>query len=237
MNSVTILKKELKALENPEKIIIYKRFFKTAPGQYGYGDKFYGIPVPVMRKILKKYLNISQEGLVELLQSAYHEERFIALQILVENFKNANDLKKENIFDFYINHVKFINNWDLVDTSAPQIVGAYLYDKPRDVLYEFSKSNDLWKKRISVLSTFYFIRKTDFQTTLEISENLLADSHDLIHKAVGWMIREVANRNMEIAEEFLNKYAGVMPRTMLRYAIEKFPEEKRLKYLNLKKSG
>lgn len=232
---LTELRKALQDLTDADKAAGFIRFFKTGPGEYGYGDKFYGISVPDQRKVLKKYVDLTFAEIQDLLASKYHEERFIGLQILVHQFQKGDAAVKTGIYDFYTHHTEFVNNWDLVDSSAPQIPGAYLMDKPRNLLFDFARSTDLWQKRISILATFTFIRNKDYSTTLEISKILLKDDHDLIHKAVGWMLREVANRNLSIALKFLNEYAGEMPRTMLRYAIEKFPGESRKKYLAQKK--
>jgi 3-methyladenine DNA glycosylase AlkD len=169
--------------------------------------------------------------LKSLLNSKIHEERLIAAFILVDQYKRGDEKKKKIIFNFYLKNRKGINNWDLVDLSAPKIVGAYLIDREKDLLYKFANSKDLWEKRISIISTQAFIREHFFEDTLNISKILLNDKHDLIHKAVGWMLREVGNRDMETEEEFLKKFYKKMPRTMLRYAIEKFPEQKRINYL------
>ena len=166
-----------------------------------------------------------------LIHSKVHEERLIAAFILVDQYKKGDDKKKKTVFDFYLKNRKGINNWDLVDLSAPKIVGEYLLDKEKDLLFKLARSKDLWEKRIAILSTQTFIRNHFFEDTLNISEILINDKHDLIHKAVGWMLREVGNRNMQTEEEFLRKHYKTMPRTMLRYAIEKFPEKKRKDYL------
>ena len=210
---------------------ILKRFFKTGKGQYGEGDDFLGIKVPVNRKIVKNNLDLNTNELGLLLRSKYHEERLAALFVIVEKYSRASETEKEEIFDFYMNNRKGINNWDLVDLSAPAVVGAYLYNKDKSVLFEFAKSRSLWDRRIAVISTFYFIKKGEFDVTLQIAEILLKDKHDLIHKAVGWMLREIGKRDLRTEESFLEKYYKVMPRTMLRYAIEKFPQRKRQRYL------
>lgn len=210
---------------------ILKRFFKTGKGQYGEGDDFLGIKVPVNRKIVKKNLDLNTNELGLLLRSKYHEERLAALFVIVEKYSKASETEKEEIFDFYMNNRKGINNWDLVDLSAPAVVGAYLYNKEKSVLFEFAKSRSLWDRRIAVISTFYFIKKGEYDVTLQIAEILLKDEHDLIHKAVGWMLREIGKRDLRTEESFLEKYYKVMPRTMLRYAIEKFPQQKRQRYL------
>ena len=223
--------KELQEKANSEQAKILKRFFKTGEGEYGEGDIFLGVKVPEQRKIAKKYYGLSLPKLQELLKSKIHEHRLTAVIILGEKYKKANEREKENIFNFYLENAKNINNWDLVDLSAPKIVGGFLFDKDKKVLYKLVQSENLWEKRIAIISTFAFIRKEEFEDCLAISELLLNDEHDLIHKAVGWMLREVGKRNLEVEEEFLKSHYKNMPRTMLRYAIEKFEEEKRKKYL------
>jgi 3-methyladenine DNA glycosylase AlkD len=228
---LTALRKEIKKHSNPDKAKFLQRFFKTGKGEYAEGDVFLGIVVPVQRQIAKKYKELSFIELKVLITSKYHEERLIALLILVERFKKADENEKEIIVKFYLNNRKGINNWDLVDLSAPKILGQYLIDKDRKILFRFAKSNDLWEKRIAVLSTFAFIRNNDFEDALKIYEILVNDKHDLIHKAVGWMLRELGKIDLKEEEEFLKKHYKTMPRTMLRYAIEKFPEKKRKAYL------
>ena len=222
------LKQDLESLKDSEKAQIYQRFFKTGKGEYGEGDSFLGLTVPQQRKIAKSYVDISLSDLQQLLDSKIHEFRFTALVILVNKYTKNKDKK---YFDFYLKNIKNINNWDLVDATAPQIIGDYLLNKNKEVLYQLANSDNLWEKRISIISTLMFISKNQFGDTLKISEILLTDKHDLIHKAVGWMLREVGKRNQKIEEEFLDKYYRKMPRTMLRYAIEKFKEDKRQYYL------
>ena len=229
--SLSEIKKEIKKQANPKQAVILQRFFKTGKGEYGEGDIFYGIKVPVQRRIAKQFKDLAFEDLKVLIHSKVHEERLIAAFILVDQFKKGDEKKKKAVFDFYLKNREGINNWDLVDLSAPKIVGEYLLDKEKDLLYKLARSKDLWEKRIAILSTQTFIRNHFFEDTLNISEILLNDKHDLIHKAVGWMLREVGNRNMQTEEEFLRKHYKTMPRTMLRYAIEKFPEKKRKDYL------
>jgi 3-methyladenine DNA glycosylase AlkD len=225
------IRKAISKEKNPAQAINLQRFFKTGKGDYGEGDIFYGIKVPVQRGIAKLFKDLSLIDLKELINSKVHEERLIAAFILIDQFKRGDHKKKKVIYDFYLKNRKGINNWDLVDLSAPKIVGAYLIDKEKDLLYKFARSEDLWEKRISIISTQAFIREHYFEDTLKISEILLNDKHDLIHKAVGWMLREVGNRDLKTEEEFLQKHYKTMPRTMLRYAIEKFPEKKRKSYL------
>ena len=229
--SLTQIKKEIKKQANPKQAVILQGFFKTGKGEYGEGDVFYGIKVPEQRAIAMQFKDLSLNDLKSLLNSKIHEERLIAAFILVDQYKRGDEKKKKIIFNFYLKNRKGINNWDLVDLSAPKIVGAYLIDREKDLLYKFANSKDLWEKRISIISTQAFIREHFFEDTLNISKILLNDKHDLIHKAVGWMLREVGNRDMETEEEFLKKFYKKMPRTMLRYAIEKFPEQKRINYL------
>lgn len=225
------LRADLQKLRNPQKAKILSRFFKTGKGEYGEGDIFLGITVPKTRLIAKKYTNLGLKDTEKLLSSKIHEHRLIALLILIENYKKDNIEYKKYIFNFYLKNTKFINNWDLVDLSAPNIVGNFLLDKDKSIIYGLAKSSDLWEKRIAIISTFAFIRLYKFKHTLKISEILMNDNHDLIHKAVGWMLREVGKRNKEVEEKFLNQHYKKMPRTMLRYAVEKFDDNKRKKYL------
>ncbi len=225
------LELELKKHKNKEQAILLQRFFKTGKGQYGEGDIFLGITVPEQRKIAKKFQELSIEEIQILLNSKIHEKRLIALFILIDRYKKAGEAEKKQIFDFYLTNTKNINNWDLVDLSAPNIAGDFLLNKNRKSLYQLTVSENLWERRISVLSTFIFIRNNQFEDSLKISEILLKDNHDLIHKAVGWMLREIGKRDEKELENFLKKHYKQMPRTMLRYSIEKFPEEKRKKYL------
>ena len=235
---LSLLKQDLKNLKNKEKAIILQRFFKTGKGQYGEGDLFLGIIVPEQRKVASKYKNLSLNDLQELLNSKIHEERLISLFILVNQYKKAekenNEKNKKEIFNFYLKNAKNINNWDLVDLSAPNIIGNYLLkkdEKEKQILYKLAKSDNLWEKRISILATFSFIQNNQFQDTINISEILLKDKHDLIHKAVGWMLRELGKKDEKLLIQFLNKHKHEMPRTMLRYSIEKFSQEKRKFYL------
>jgi len=229
--SLIEIKKEIKKNANPQKAELLQRFFKTGPGQYGEGDIFLGIMVPVQRSIAKKYKELSLKNIKELLNSDKHEERLIALLILVEQYKKGDEQKKEDIFTFYHLNRKRINNWDLVDLTAHIISGSYLIDKDKIILYKLAESKNIWDRRIAVISTFHFIKNNVFNDALGIAEILLNDKHDLIQKAVGWMLREIGNRDMNTEEGFLEKHYKKMPRTMLRYAIEKFPEKKRLAYL------
>lgn len=229
--SLVEIRKEIKKQANPKQAIILQRFFKTGKGEYGEGDIFYGIKVPVQRIIARQFKDLSLNDIKVIINSKIHEERLIAAFILVDQYKKGDAKKKKIVFDFYIKNRKGINNWDLVDLSAPKIVGLHLIDKEKNLLYKFAHSKDLWEKRIAIIATQTFIREHFFEDTLKISEILLQDKHDLIHKAVGWMLREIGNRDMQTEEEFLKKHYKKMPRTMLRYAIEKFPEKKRKDYL------
>ena len=229
--SLMEIRKAILKQKNPAQSIILQRFFKTGKGEYGEGDVFYGIKVPEQRIIAKQFKELLLNDLRILILSKVHEERLIAAFILVDQYEKGEEKKKKNIFDFYLKNRKGINNWDLVDLSAPKIIGAYLIDKEKDLLYKFAHSKDLWEKRIAILSTFAFIKHGWFEDTLNISGILLNDKNDLIQKAVGWMLREIGNRDMQTEEEFLIQHYKTMPRTMLRYAIEKFPEPKRKAYL------
>ena len=226
------LKNDLKKLVNPKKALILQRFFKTGKGEYGEGDVFLGVTVPESRKIATKYKDLSFNEIHGLLKSKIHEERLIALLILVHNFKSGSDEEKKKIFDYYLANSKYINNWDLVDLSAGYIVGKYLFDKPRGILVELAKSDSMWERRIAIIATFAFIYAHDFEETFKIAEILISDKTDLIQKAVGWMLREVGKRcGREIEEEFLVRHYKQMGRTCLRYAIEHFPEKTRKDYL------
>ncbi|MDP2720592.1 MAG: DNA alkylation repair protein [bacterium] len=230
------LKADLRKAANSEKAKNLSRFFKTGPGQYGEGDVFIGVKVPESRAVAKKYKDLPFEEIAALLHSSIHEERLIALLILIEQFQSASqqgdERIREKIYHFYLENTQYINNWDLIDLSAAKIVGPYLEDKPKDILRKLATSKSIWERRIAILSTFHFIKQEDPKYSLEIAEMLLKDNHDLIHKAVGWMLREVGkNCSEKILTDFLDKHAVTMPRTMLHYAIEKFPEEKRQKYL------
>ncbi len=218
---------ELKKLENPKRAKVMQGFFKTGKGEYGEGDVFLGVSVPQTRSLAKRFSNSGFSELKKLLSSKIHEERLLALFVLVEKFKKGSEAEKKHVFGFYIDNLKGVNNWDLVDLSAYKIVGEYLFNRDKKILFEFSKSKNMWERRISIVSTYAFIKKNSFETTFEISELLLGDKEDLIHKAVGWMLREAGKRNQEKEEEFLKKHYKRMPRTMLRYSIEKFPEKKR----------
>lgn len=222
------LERELEGKQNAEQGKLLQKYFKTGKGEYGEGDIFIGIKVPVLREISEKYKELGLEDIEKLLESKIHEFRLVALFILVHKYKTGN---KKEIFDFYIHHTKNINNWDLVDLSAHSIVGDFLLNKDKDILYKLIASNNIWEKRIAIISTFAFIKNGKFDDSLKMAKILLKEKHDLIHKAVGWMLREIGKRNRKTVEDFLRENYKNMPRTMLRYAIEKFPESLRQDYL------
>lgn len=226
------IKSELKKLAEPKRAKTYAWFFKTGKGQYGEGDKFLGIVMPELRRVAKKYYQeTSLAEALQILQSEWHEERILALLILMLKYKKAEAKEKERIFLKYLANTKYINNWDLVDLSCRDIVGAHLFERDRSILYKLAKSKSLWEKRIAIVSTFYFISRNDLDDTFKISEILLRDQHDLIHKAVGWMLREAGKRDKSRLLNFLDHHGPRMPRTTLRYAIEKFSPEERKYYL------
>ncbi len=223
---------DLKRLADPDRAKNLSRFFKTGKGEYGEGDVFLGITVPEQRKIAKKHSAIPLNELRSLLASNVHEHRLTALLILVIQYHGADENSRKDIFDFYVKNMRHVNNWDLVDLSADKILGNYLHDKDKSLIYMLAKSENLWERRIAIIATFQFIKNDSFHDTLQIARILLNDSHDLIHKAVGWMLREVGKRDLPEEERFLSKHYKIMPRTMLRYAIEKFDDKKRKFYLN-----
>ena len=225
------LKSELDALASPTKAVVLSRFFKTGHGEYGEGDRFLGIVVPEQRKLAKKFVRLNFDDIEMLLETDIHEYRLTALLILTYQFPKASANNREEIFTFYLNHTKWINNWDLVDVTCRQILGVYLLDQDRSVLYKLARSPNLWEQRIAIISTLEFIKHEQFDDTLKIAEILLTHSHDLIHKAVGWMLREVGKQDRQILKEFLNNHCQQMPRTMLRYAIEHFDQPTRKAYL------
>lgn len=206
-------------------------FFKTGPGQYSAHDKFIGVSVPNLRKICKEFRELPQNQIQLLLESAVNEERFLALILLVDQYTRGDEKQKEHIFRFYLDNLQYVNNWNLVDASAHLIVGAHLLNGDKDLLLQLAKSQIMWERRVAIVSTWYFIRHHQLEWTLKIAEILLQDSHDLIHKAVGWMLREAGKKEQQVLILFLEKNVKKMPRTMLRYAIEKFPEDQRRKYL------
>lgn len=229
--SAANVKRELLALGNPQRAEHSIYFFKTGKGEYAEGDKFIGCTVPETRKVAKAHKNLSFGELIKLLKDEYHECRFCALVILAEQFKKADNAKRKEIIDFYLANTTGVNNWDLVDVSAYTLLGEWLTDKDKSVLYRLAESENLWKQRIAVVSTMAFIRKNNFEETLKLSELLLTHKHDLIHKACGWMLREVGERHEKSLTDFLDKHHKTMPRTMLRYSIEKLTPEQRKMYM------
>jgi 3-methyladenine DNA glycosylase AlkD len=225
------VRRELKKCSSKKTAKALQWFFKTGPGEYGEGDRFIGVKVPNIRAAVKKHSGISTKETTKLLKSKIHEERLAALLLLVLKFQAEDGAEKKKIFDIYLKNTRYINNWDLIDLSAPRIVGGFLMDRSRKKLYSLAKSKVLWERRIAALATFYFIDNNQFSDSLKIAAMLLNDKEDLIHKAVGWMLREIGKRNLASEERFLKKHYKTMPRTMLRYAIERFPEAKRRRYL------
>ena len=229
--TIYLLKKEVKKLANPERAKASLWYFKTGPGEYGEGDKFLGLTVPQSRVFAQKYKNLSFKEISQLLKSMFHEERLIALLILVHNFQHGDDKTKQKIYNFYLKNTRYVNNWDLVDLSADKIVGAHLFNKKTDILFKLAHSKNLWARRIAIISTFQFIKNNRYNTTLRLARLLLKDRHDLMHKAVGWMLREIGKRDKKILVKFLNQNYAQMPRTALRYAIERLSDPERQDWL------
>jgi 3-methyladenine DNA glycosylase AlkD len=229
--TLAMLRAELYALADPADAIHLQRFFKTAPGEYGAGDKFLGLRVPALRKLVRDYRQLNDADALEMLASSWHEERLLALMLLVDGYDRGDESRRERIHRAYLEHTRYINNWDLVDASAEHIVGPHLEAREIALLERLARSDDIWERRIAIISTFHFIKRNEFAPTLKIARLLLDDSHDLIHKAVGWMLREVGKRDREIEDVFLRKHYRKMPRTVLRYAIERHPEALRKRYL------
>ena len=223
---------ELRKLAKPEKIPIYKNFFKTGKGEYGEGDEFIGVTVPDSRKVAKANIDISYEDLAQIVKSRIHEDRLCGLIILVYKFEKAKtEQEKQRAVDCYLKYHLFGNNWDLVDVIAPKILGPWLIHRDKSLLYEYAHSSSLWERRIAILTTLHFIRQGEFKDTIKISQILLNDEHDLIHKAVGWMLREIGKKDQRELVDFLNKHYKNMPRTMLRYSIERLSEQLKSSYL------
>ena len=210
-------------------------FVKTGPGDYAEHDKFIGVPVPTVRAIAKKFLNLSRKEISQLLASPFNEERLLGLIILIDQYQKADDINKNKLYQFYMDNLNHVNNWNLVDSSAHLITGAHLYNKNKVILTTLAQSNILWERRVAIIATLYFIRNNDLTWTFKIASLLLKDNHDLIHKAVGWMLREAGKKDIQQLINFLTLHAHNMPRTMLRYAIEKFPEQQRKSYLKISK--
>jgi 3-methyladenine DNA glycosylase AlkD len=234
MHEVAYIQELLRAsAQSPSNV---QRFFKTAVGSYAEHDQFLGVKVPVLRTLAKQFHHLSPPALQALLASAFNEERLLALFIMVARYTKGSSEQKEALFNLYVAHLSAVNNWNLVDSSAHLIIGAHLYNKDRSYLMQLSNSKNLWHRRIAIVATWYFIRKQDYTTTLDLAKKLLQDQHDLIHKATGWMLREVGERNEEILLSFLDAYAAIMPRTMLRYAIEKLTVQQQTAYKTRKKT-
>lgn len=234
MNDLSALQNALQTLANPHKQRTLQRFFKTAQGEYAEGDIFLGITVPEQRRLIKQFQYVALQDIETLLQNNIHEYRFCALLLFIHQYQTGDNHVKKSIFELYIKYsATWINNWDLVDLSAPPIMGDFIYQQDGfEILEQFAQSSTLWQRRIAIVSTLYFIRRDVFQPTLKICEQLLFDRHDLIHKACGWMLREVGKRNESILVDFLEQHCSQMPRTMLRYSIEKFSPSQRKYFLN-----
>jgi 3-methyladenine DNA glycosylase AlkD len=228
------VRERLRAVATPERAAGAQRFFKTGPGEYGAGDKFLGVTAPDLRLLTRQFGGLPLRDVRKLLTSEWHEERVLALLILVRQYERGDQHVRDAIYDAYLRSTRHINNWDLVDCSAAQIVGAHLAARSRAPLRQLAKSSSLWERRIAIIATFHFIRHGEFDETLRIAEMLVADRHDLIHKAVGWMLREVGSRDRSAEERFLDAHAATMPRTMLRYALEKFPAGLRTRYMRMR---
>ncbi len=232
MNDLESIKRDLEQLADPEKAIILTRFFQAVPGGYGEGDRFMGVKVPDQRKIARKYFRqVSLQETETLLQDPYHECRLTALFILCLQYEKGSEASREEIVQLYLQNLSRVNNWDLVDSSAEKILGPYLINQDKDILFPLAESGDLWKQRVAVMTTFYFIKKGRFDETLKLAKRFLNHEHNLIHKAVGWMLREIGKRDAQVAYDFLSQHYRDMPRTMLRYAIEKFDPQLRQKFL------
>lgn len=225
-------RQKLRAVATPERAAGSLRYFKTGPGEYGEGDRFLGVTAPDLRRLSREFQAMPLRDVRKLLTSEWHEDRTLALLILVRQYERGDQPARNAIYEAYLRSTRHINNWDLVDCSAAQIVGAHLVDRSRAPLRELAKSSSLWERRIAIIATFHFIRRGEFEETLRIAGMLRNDRHDLIHKAVGWMLREVGSRDRAVEQKFLDRHAASMPRTMLRYAIERFPKALRRRYLN-----
>jgi 3-methyladenine DNA glycosylase AlkD len=226
--------RELMALADPLRSAILQRFFKTAPGEYGAGDRFLGLRVPALRRLARTHASMSLTEVSRLLRSRWHEARLLALLILVRQHARADAATRDAIHDLYVASTRYVNSWDLVDSSAEELVGAHLREPDRPLLARLAASPLVWDRRIAIIATFHYIKRGEFGDTLRIAGQLIGDSHDLIHKAVGWMLREVGNRDRAVAEAFLSRHAPRMPRTMLRYAIERFPPRLRKRYMAMR---
>ena len=232
MTSKARLIRDIRKVSTRARAKVSQRFFKTGPGEYGEGDRFLGTTVPDLRRLSVTYEALPLGDLSSLLKSPWHEERLLALLILVRQYERGDHAARNAIYKLYLGHTRYVNNWDLVDASADAIVGAHLYEGDRALLHKLAQSRSVWERRIAILASFHYIKKGEYEDALTITELLLRDEHDLIHKAVGWMLREIGKRDQTVEERFLKTHAARMPRTMLRYAIERFPEPLRRRYLN-----
>jgi 3-methyladenine DNA glycosylase AlkD len=230
-NSLTHVQKRVRKLGHPERAAVSLRYFKTGAGQYGQGDIFVGLSVPQIRELAREFSGLRLAEIQTLLKSPVHEERLLALLLLIRAYRQGSAEDRNKIFHLYLKNTKYINNWDLVDASAERILGPHLDGQPKLILYDLAGSGNLWERRIAIMASFHFIKQGEFCDTLRLVRMLLGDNEDLIHKAAGWMLREVGKRNLQAEEKFLKKYYQAMPRTMLRYAIERFPAERRKEYL------
>ena len=230
MDASNVIKK-LKSIADPQIAAHSSRFFKSGRGEYGEGDRFLGIRVPEIRKQVKAFKSVSLDTCIELLHNPFHEIRLFAVLMLVSHYQRGDSKQQATIYSLYLSNSRWVNNWDLVDSSAHKIVGVHLQQTDRKPLYQLAKSELLWDRRIAVIACYYFIKHDDYVDIINLAQLLLDDDHDLIHKAVGWMLREVGKRHFDVENDFLTQYYRQMPRTMLRYAIEKFPLPLRQTYL------
>ena len=231
-STLRAVRRDLRAEANAEDAVFLQRFFKTGPGEYGEGDKFLGLRVPAVRRLARTHRSLPVADVLTLLASKWHEERLLALLLLIGHYKAGDETGKRMVYDAYLANTRYINNWDLVDASAEHIVGPHLAPNDLSVLERLAASHDVWERRIAMLATFHWIKRRELGPALHIARRLVNDKHDLIQKAVGWMLREIGKRDGNIEREFLREHCRTMPRTMLRYAIERFPEPERLRYLS-----
>ena len=231
-STLRAVRRELRAEADADDAIFLQRFFKTGPGEYGEGDKFLGLRVPTLRRLARTHRSLSVDDTLQLLASKWHEERLFALILLVGHYARGDAATKQRVYDAYLENTRYINNWDLVDASAEHIVGPHMAPNEITVLERLAESADVWERRIAMLATFHWIKRREFAPALHIAHRLVNDKHDLIQKAVGWMLREIGKRDGKVEREFLREHCRTMPRTMLRYAIEKFPDAERKRYLS-----
>ena len=232
MTTAADMRAAIRGLANPDIAEHSARFFKSGKGEYGEGDKFHGVRVPVLRDLVKNFRDAPLRSVLSMLRSRWHEERLFAVLLLAEQYKRGDAETRQAVFDAYVREREYVNNWDIVDSSAHKIIGPHLQDEPRDLLYDLAESASLWDRRIAMMTTYHYIKQRDFDDALKLAAILRDDEEDLIHKVVGWMLREIGNLHRATEEAFLKKHYKKMPRTMLRYAIEKFPERRRKAYLN-----